>query len=706
MNNNKTTRAMTRGEYKSNEGITVAWRVGVDTGGTFTDVCIYDEETQRISVGKVSSTPRDPGQAVRQGVAKVLHERGKAELKDVAYFAHGTTVATNALLQERGVATALITTRGFRDLIELERQRRPKLYDLTARKSTPLAARDLRLEVNERINFRGEIEVALDEEQVRAHAATLRASGVTAVSVCLLYSFLNPTHENRIREILAEELPDVFLSISHEVLPEFREFERLSTVIINSYIGPVMAGYLARLRQGLADEGLAVEAKVTQSNGGIMSFESAERFPVRTVLSGPSTGVVGAARLSSQSGVDDIITFDMGGTSSDVALVRGARPTQANGMELDGRPVKAPMLDINTVGAGGGSIAWVDEGGHLKVGPQSAGADPGPACYGRGTTKPTVTDANVVLGVLNQTHLLAGTMPIDASLSFRAVETLAEQLGLSVLETAQGIISVVTANMARAIRVISVQKGYDPADYALVSFGGAGPLHSGRLAAELGMSRTIIPQRPGALSALGMLMTDLRADFTRSAVMEMNEDNLGTVHTAVSRLRSQADDWFASEGIATDVRSLELVLDLRYTGQNYELGVEVPADTTAAGWLNEVAERFHAAHSTRYGYANPGAPIEVATVRVAAIGAVPAAAFPAEEITGVDPSNAIVGKREIYLPEFGERRVCPIYDRDLLTPGNVVEGPAVIEQYDTTSFILPGETARMDQYRLILTEQQ
>lgn len=684
----------------------MAWRVGVDTGGTFTDVCIYDEETQRISVGKVSSTPRDPGEAVRAGVVKVLGENGEAALSDVSYFAHGTTVATNALLQERGVATALITTRGFRDLIELERQRRPKLYDLTARKSTPLAARDLRLEVDERVNFRGEVEVALDEQQVREHAQTLRDSGVTAVSVCLLYSFLNPDHENRIRDILAEELPDVFLSISHEVLPEFREFERLSTVIINSYIGPVMAGYLARLRAGLAADGLDVVAKVTQSNGGIMSFESAERFPVRTVLSGPSTGVVGAARLSAQSGVDDIITFDMGGTSSDVALVRDARPTQANGMELDGRPVKAPMLDINTVGAGGGSIAWVDEGGHLKVGPQSAGADPGPACYGRGTTQPTVTDANVVLGILNQTHLLAGTMPIDASLSFQAVQGLADQLGLSVNDAAQGIISVVTANMARAIRVISVQKGYDPADYALVSFGGAGPLHSGRLAAELGMKRTIIPQRPGALSALGMLMTDLRSDFTKSAVMPVTETTLDAVRTVLSGLRVEADEWFGYEDIALDARSLEVVLDLRYAGQNYELGIEVPADTTDPGWLTEVAQRFHEAHTVRYGYANAGAGIEVATFRVGAIGAVPAATFPAEPLSETDPSAAVIATRDIYLPEFGERRACPIYDRDLLAPGNEVEGPAVIEQYDTTSFILPGETARMDQYRLILTEQR
>lgn len=683
----------------------MGWRVGVDTGGTFTDVCLYDEETRRILVGKVSSTPHNPGTAVREGVKKFLAERASTDLADVSYFAHGTTVATNALLQERGVTTALITTRGFRDLLELERQRRPKLYDLQARKSLPLASRDLRLEVDERVNYRGEIEIALDDDQVRAHAEMLRSTGVAAVSVCLLYSFLNASHEQRIRDILAEELPGVYLSVSHEVLPEFREFERLSTVVINSYIGPVMAGYLSQLRAGLSEDGLAVVPKVTQSNGGIMSFQTAERFPVRTVLSGPSTGVVGAARLSSQSGVDNIITFDMGGTSSDVALVRDARPTSASGMELDGRPVRAPMLDINTVGAGGGSIAWVDEGGHLKVGPQSAGADPGPACYGRGTTEPTVTDANVVLGILNQEHLLAGTMPIDASLSFAAMEKLGAKLGLSVVEAAQGIISVVTANMARAIRVISVQKGYNPADYALVSFGGAGPLHSARLAKELGMSRTIIPQRPGALSALGMLMTDLRADFTKSAVSAVSAETLASIAPHLRALRADALEWFEEESIAPDDRSIEVVLDLRYAGQNYELSVDVPDTELDDEWIRIVRERFHEAHARRYGYANIDSVIEVATYRIGAIGAVPAASFPADPLQGEDASAAVVGTRTVYLPEVGTRVDCPLYDRDLLAPGNVIAGPAVIEQYDTTSFILPGEIARVDAYRLILTEQ-
>jgi len=685
----------------------VSWRVGVDTGGTFTDVCLYDDETDAIVVGKISSTPSDPGRAVREGVralvASLTDGDVETAMRSIDYFAHGTTVATNALLQGRGARTGLITTRGFRDLLELGRQRRPKLYDLEARKPEALAPRDLRIEVAERVRYDGSVETELDVDEVRRAAIALREAGVEAVSVCFLYSYLNPSHEQQVRTILEGELPGVFLSISHEVLPEFREYERLSTVIINSFIGPVMEGYLSRLRAGLREDGLVVDPKVTQSNGGVMSFLTAERLPVRTVLSGPSTGVVGAARLSAQSGVADIITFDMGGTSSDVALVKDARPTSATGMDLDGRPVRAPMLDINTVGAGGGSIAWIDDGGHLKVGPQSAGADPGPACYGRGTTEPTVTDANVVLGILNQEALLAGAMPIDASLSYAAVERLGERLGMSALETAQGIISVVTANMARAIRVISVQRGYDPADYALVAFGGAGPLHSARLAAELGMERTIIPQRPGALSALGMLMTDLRSDYTRTSITPVDPAAVEVFAATFAELGAQAEEWFDAEGLDTVRRDLRWVLDLRYVGQNYEIGVDVPVEEITPEWVSLVAARFHAAHEQRYGYSSTSERVEAATFRVEAIGDVPQAAFPRQDLESADASAAVIGTRDVYLPEAGSRLTVPLHDRDSLRPGNVVMGPAVIEQYDTTALILPGQMAVVDEYLMILT---
>jgi N-methylhydantoinase A len=685
----------------------VSWRIGVDTGGTFTDVCLYDEESKAIVVGKTSSTPSDPGQAVRDGVGQIVSrmrgERLTAAMGEIAYFAHGTTVATNTLLQGTGARTGLITTQGFRDLLELGRQRRPKLYDLEALKPTPLAPRDLRLEVSERVRYDGTVETPLDLDEVRAAAVALREAGVQAVSVCFLYSYLYPEHERQVRAVLEEELPGVFLSISHEILPEFREYERLSTVVINSYIGPVMEGYLSRLRGGLHDDGLLVDPQVTQSNGGVMSFQTAEQMPVRTVLSGPSTGVVGAARLAALSGISDTITFDMGGTSTDVALVSGARPTTSTGMDLGGRPVRAPMLDINTVGAGGGSIAWIDEGGHLKVGPQSAGADPGPACYGRGTTEPTVTDANVVLGILSQESLLGGAMPIDAKLSFEAVERLGEQLGMSTLEIAQGIISVVTANMARAIRVISVQRGYDPVDYALVAFGGAGPLHSARLAAELGMNRTIIPQKPGALSALGMLMTDLRSDYTRTSITHVAPALVPVFTETFAALNTQADEWYDSEGIQAVKRQTRWALDLRYVGQNYEISVDVPVEAITEEWIALVVASFHQAHEKRYGYSTITEMVEAATFRVEAVGKVPHASFPTFPPEGEDASAAVVGHRDVYLPEAGARESVPLYDRELLRPGNVIVGPAVIEQYDTTAFLLPAQKAVVDQYLMIVT---
>ncbi|MFT4029900.1 MAG: hydantoinase/oxoprolinase family protein [Protaetiibacter sp.] len=684
-------------------------RLGVDTGGTFTDVCLYDEDTRAITVAKVSSTPADPGRAVVEGVRSALRfvaaeAPGEGLWSSIVYFAHGTTVATNALLEGRGARAGLITTEGFRDLLELGRQRRPRLYQLDARKPEPLAPRDLRLTVDERVRYDGSVERALDLDEVRTRVRELRAAGVEAVSVCFLYSYLTPKHEQQVKEILEEELPEAFLSISHEVLPEFREYERVSTVMINAFIGPVMAGYLARLRTRLAEEGLEVTPHVTQSNGGVMSFQMAERLPVRTVLSGPSTGVVGAARVSAAAGHPDIITFDMGGTSSDVALVSGGRPTSANGMVLDGRPVRAPMLDINTVGAGGGSIAWIDDGGHLKVGPRSAGADPGPACYGLGNEEPTVTDANIVLGILNQEHLLGGSMSIDAALSFAAVERVGARIGLGVEETAQGIISVVTANMARAIRVISVQRGYDPADYALVAFGGAGPLHSGRLAAELGIPRTVIPQRPGALSALGMLMTELRADFTRSRLSRLVVEQAPSISAVYAALDREADSWFEEERVAPDARSRRHIADVRYVGQNYELTVEVPQDAIGEEWVEEVRRRFHAAHDTRYGYHSPEQPIELVTARVEAAGEVPQAEFPPHEPARGSAEDARIGSRPIYLPERGERVDSPLYDRALLGPGHAILGPAVIEQYDTTTFVLPGERAVVHPTLAIVTE--
>ncbi|MEU4895657.1 hydantoinase/oxoprolinase family protein [Streptomyces sp. NPDC044780] len=672
-------------------------RIGVDTGGTFTDVVAYDEGTGTVHVRKVSSTPQDPGLAIVEGVRQILEQIGDRSMAEVSYFAHGTTVGTNALLTGRGVRTAVITTRGFRDLLELGRGRRPRLYDLQADKPAPFAPRDLRLEVTERVRHDGRVEIPLDEQEVRAAAKVLREQDVRSVAVCLLYSFLHPQHEERIGDILAEELPGAYVSLSSQVLPEFREYERLSTVATNAYVGPIVADYLAGLRRRLAQQGLTVVPHVTQSNGGIIPFEAAEALPVRMVLSGPSTGVVGAAGICAAAGHPDIITFDMGGTSSDVSLVQGGQPKVTTGMELDGRPIRTPMLDIHTVGAGGGSLTWVDAGGHLKVGPASAGADPGPACYGKGT-EASVTDANVVLHVLNPAYLLDGRKKIDEAAARAAVERIAARVGLGTEETAQGILRVVTANMARAIRVISVQRGYDPRDYTLVPFGGAGPLHASRLARELGMRTVLIPPTPGAQSALGLLMTDVRADFSRTRIQPLGERFAGQLGEVYAELAAEAHAWFDDERIPETDRTVRRTAELRYAGQNYEIPVPVPDGELDAAAVRGVLDAFAAEHERLYGYSSPEEPVQVVTFRLQGVGAVPKAALRREEPGGEDASAALAGSREVYLPELGGFIPVPIYRRGRLRPGNRVVGPAVVEQMDTTTLLLPGDTLTVDEH--------
>jgi N-methylhydantoinase A len=672
-------------------------RIGVDTGGTFTDLCAYDEETGRTHVRKVSSTPADPGQAIVRGLGELLDQIGGRGVGEVAYFAHGTTVGTNALLTGRGARTGLITTKGFRDLLELGRGRRPHMYDAQADKPTPQIPRDLRLEVTERVRHDGRVELPLDEDEVRAAARTLREQGVRSVAVCLLYSYVRPDHEQAIGEIVREELPDAHVSLSSEVLPEFREFERLSTVVTNAYLGPVVADYLARLRETLAASGLHAQPHVTQSNGGVIPFVTAEKLPVRLVLSGPSTGVVGAAAICQAAGFPDIITFDMGGTSTDVSLVRDGEPKVAASLEIDGRPIRSPMLDIHTVGAGGGSVAWIDTGGHLRVGPASAGAFPGPACYGNGE-EPTVTDANVVLRVLNPDYLLNGQLKIDKEASHRAVGRLGERLGMSVEETAQGIISVVTANMARAIRVMSVHRGYDPRDYALVPFGGAGPLHAARLAAELGSPVVVVPEIPGAQSALGLLMTDVRSDFMRTRRVPVDADD--AVAAVLTDLSAQATAWFDSEGIEPGRRSVGRGVDLRYTGQNYELGVEVPDGDVTAETIRVLADRFHDAHERMYGYRAEDDPVEAVTFRVQAVGSVAHARVERSAPKGTALADAVIARRLVYLD--GGHVNCPVYDRARLDVGHRFTGPAIVEQMDSTTLLLPTDTCAVDEMRNLI----
>lgn len=682
----------------------MAWRIGIDSGGTFTDVCLIDEDKGDVHIWKVSSTPDDPSQGIAEAFAKGMSRTGIAA-HEVSFFGHGTTVATNALIQHRGVKTGLITSDGFRDLLAIGRQKRPHLYDMNVDKPEELVSRDLRLGVAERLRGDGSVEVALDEPALRDAVRHLRDAGVEAIAISFLYSFLSVEHERRGAEIVAEEHPDVFCSLSHDVSPEFREYERLSTTVINAYLGPVMRGYVTALQSKLKDACLLVSPHLTQSNGGVTGFEQAAAMPVRTVLSGPSTGVVAAQALGQISGIDNLITFDMGGTSSDVALLSGGVCRLVTEAEVHGYPLKAPMLDIHTVGAGGGSIAYVDNGGLLKVGPRSAGAHPGPACYGLGTKEPTVTDANVALQTQNPDALLNGQMPIDRGLSLAAVQQLADQLGLGVMETADGILDIVTANTAKAIRLISVQRGHDPRDYTLVAFGGAGPVHAARLAAELGMSRILIPRTPGVLCALGLLMTDLRTDYAATQIQLLDEATYQGLTVIFDSLIAQAETWFEQEGIAANARGLNLRVDMRYAGQNYEIAVDLPDGPINQNSLAQLRDGFLAQHKQLYGFVAESDAIQLVTYRVQATGVVPKAQMPFFADFGPDAGAARTGQRQVWMREAGGFVDAAIYDRALLQPGNEITGPAIIDQLDTTTVVPLGHIARVDSYLTLILER-
>ncbi|MBI4338059.1 MAG: hydantoinase/oxoprolinase family protein [Chloroflexi bacterium] len=677
-------------------------RIGIDVGGTFTDIFLFDEVLGQLAVQKVPSTPQDPSQAIVDGALLILQEN-RVPVQDVVYFAHGSTVATNALIQHKGAKVGLITTSGFRDLLEIGRQVRPHLYDLQVDKPEPLVGRDLRLEVRERTSYDGRVLLPLAQEDVLAAVARLKRDGVEAVAICYLHGYRNPDHEQQTKAIVQKEMPGVYLSVSYEVLPEFREFERLNTTVVNAYLGPGMSRYLHNLAAKLQDAGICCKPYITQSNGGIISLESAAQNTARTVLSGPSGGVMGASYVCNQAGFQDLITFDMGGTSTDVSLVNKGQAMMTTQRELGGYPVKTPMIDVHSIGAGGGSIGWVDLGGLLKVGPQSAGADPGPACYNRGGQEATVTDANVVIGALNPEYLLGGRMKIDAKLAREAVHRLALKLDLDDVAAAQGMLSVVVANMVRAVRVISVQRGYDPRRYVLVSFGGAGPLHSGWLTRELNMQRTLVPQRPGLLCAFGLLVTDVRSDFLQTRITQTHNADLHQIGDVYAQLERQAHEWLDRESIPPERRLFHRSVDMRYVGQNYELSVPLPSEAFDQHSMDTVLREFYRTHDQTYGYAVEGEPTELVTFRVEALSVVQKVPSLSHLEAGPKPpKQAHLEDRQVYL-DGGWTRT-PVYDRAHLLPSNVINGPAVIEQMDATTLLLPGQRGTVDRFMNILVE--
>ncbi|MFQ5794997.1 MAG: hydantoinase/oxoprolinase family protein [Candidatus Bipolaricaulia bacterium] len=683
-------------------------KIGIDIGGTFTDIVLIDPETNRVEVLKVPSTSNQLEQGVIDGLKRLqLRLKEKFRYESVIQLVHGTTVATNAILERNWAVTALITTEGFRDVLEIGRQNRPELYNLLTERPDPIVPRDLRFEVPERLDYRGEIIHELDEGQLDEIAEVLNQRGVDSVAVSFLFSYLNPEHERRVKAALRRSI-SVPITLSCEVLPEFREYERTSTTAISAALKPVVDRYLKRLEERTRALGIARDWRIMRSNAGISSSQIARHNPATIVLSGPAAGVEGAKFVGKLAGFNDLITLDMGGTSCDLSLIVDGKPTITNEGEIDGRPLRIPMVDIHTIGAGGGSIAWRDAGGALRVGPRSAGADPGPVCYGKGGGEPTVTDAHLVLGRLNPEHPLGGMDRLDLDAAQQVIEErIATPLGMELEVAAQGILDVADAAMERAIRVISVERGYDPRDFVLLAFGGAGPLHAGHLADKLEIPTVIIPNSAGVLSSLGLLAADLVHHFVQSILRRVEDLDLDLTNDIYRRFK-RAGRQTLKEGGVTDPGRISFLpsLDLRYQGQSYELNLPLPNRELSPDDLSEIAARFDEAHRMSYGYAAPGEPLEVVNLRLEARGEIPKPLLREMERTGSRRlKRAETPPRDVYFRETGWV-LCKIFSRDRLPVDVPIPGPAIIEGTESTVTVFPGQRARMDPLGDLIIERE
>ena len=671
--------------------------VAVDTGGTFTDMVVLDHDSGEVEALKTPSTPRDPGRAILDGMRELLD--GGLEVGEVASFAHGTTVGTNLLVQGKGARVGLLITDGFSGVNDVWHIPRfgSDLSDIYVEKNPPVEPW-LREEVVERVDFKGNVKTPLDVEQAREAVRRLRRKGAESVAVMLLFSFLNPAHEQALAEMIREEFPDGSVSLSSEILPQIREFPRLSTTVANARLAPAMTEYLGKLAQGLKDLGITTEQLyIMQSNGGVAKITSV--IPITTLLSGPCAGSEAGMQIAASAGFPNMVSFDMGGTSSDIALGEGGSVLEQTSVLIGDWEIAAPMLMINTIGAGGGTIAWIDGGGALQVGPQSAGADPGPVAYDKGGTQPTVTDANLLLGFLHPEHLLGGKVKTNKRKTYEAVADMGAQLGIEPMAAAEGVIRIINAKMEEGIREVSTERGYDLRNFALVAFGGAGPVHAGRLAADLGMSTVVVPPMPGVSSALGLIMADPRRDFVRSRLQDLQEVGADELSRLFASLRDQALAEFVADGFAEDSIAFAFSIDLRYQGQGYELNV--PAGTSpdvGADAVAEIRERFDQAHEQLFGHSAKTEPAEAVNYRVRATVRAPKFAMKRGGRASGPVSDARIGEREVYFDRASGMTSTPVYDRALLAPGHEVEGPAVVEQLDSTTVVYPGQRAAVDDY--------
>jgi N-methylhydantoinase A len=676
--------------------------IGVDVGGTFTDIVYCDLDSGEIAIHKVSTTPDDPSRAIIQGIAEICHDNGVAA-RDIDYVLHGTTTATNAVLENKGARAGMVTNEGFRDIIHIARHQRAEHYSIMQElpwQNRPLVKRRHRKVVKGRlVPPHGEELEPLDEAGVVEAARALKAEAVEAVAVCFLFSYLNPAHEERAKAILERELPGVFVVTSSSISPQFREYERFTTACLCAFIGPKMRGYVGRLEATLREAGLRSELRVMASNGGVATPAMVSEKPAMTLLSGLAAGVLGGAWIGSASGRHKLVTFDIGGTSADIGIVVDGRfvETDARSTSIAGFPLLLPMIDIHTIGAGGGSIAYIDHGGAFRVGPRSAGAVPGPAAYGRGGTEPTVTDANLVLGRLDKNDFLGGSMQLDEAAAHRAIEGLADALGMNKLDAAEGVLTVINSNMANAIRSRTVQKGVDPREFALVAFGGAGPLHAVDVAGMLGFPEVIVPPYPGITSAMGLLTTDLKYDIIRTEFQVSGSVDLDRLNADLAAMESQLKKQFAADHLESASLSFVRDGDLRYVGQGYELKIPFPAGTIDKTEIAEIWTRFHEAHKREYGHFFADSPIEIVNVRVVGLGHLPKIA----RLTA--PSGSTLAKARVKTGQCvfrvdGELRPFEtvFYRRHLLPVEEAFTGPAIVLQKDSTTVIPPGCNAIND----------
>lgn len=676
-------------------------RVAVDVGGTFTDVIVLDETRGSLRFEKVETVPTDPARGVLSGF-----DKAEADINAIRYFVHGTTLALNALLTRTGARVAIVTTRGFRDVYELGRNDREPMYDFKYRKPESLVPRSHVFEVDQRMGFQGQELSAFNEAQAREVAQQIAALDLDAVAVCFLHAYANPAHEQRMREVLAEVCPGLSVTLSSDLSREYREYERTSTAVIDAYVKPITRSYLEKLDDELAESGLQGNFLLTRSGGGAMTVETAKHQPVQLILSGPAGGVIGSAVFGELTGHRNLITFDMGGTSLDVSLIAGGEIHMESQQRFQGLPISIPTIDIHTLGTGGGSIAWVDDGGHLQVGPQSAGADPGPVCYDKGGSQVTFTDAALAVGYLDPANFLGGDIQLNADHARQAIASLAEQLGMSADETAAGILRISEAKMAGAVRVISVERGFHPGDFTLLAFGGGGAFVGAAVARELGLPRVVVPPGQSNFSAFGMLMIDLVHDFSQTHVTALEPDqpqSLEAINAIYADLHAAGNAALDEDGFSDDRKVFQAQAELRYQGQEHTVNVGLPGTVLQADDIATIIASFGEAHRAQYGHAMDDK-VEVVTLRLRALGLLPRPEIPRLEKGDANPENAHKGVRPVYQYGQGESADYQIYDRERLLWGNEIEGPAIVEERTATTVIHAGDRLGVGEFGELIIE--